>query len=84
MTKTVNVTKRYKIEFDGSDEAYMDLAEEIAKDWLNQGPLDSRDLGDATGVFLTYIDLEGEDTIIFRRENLLVTITTDWDLFNWS
>lgn len=79
MTKTVNVTKRYKIEFDGSDEAYMDLAEEI-----NEQPLDSRDLGDATGVFLTYIDLEGEDTIIFRRENLLVTITTDWDLFNWS
>jgi len=79
--RSVVAKKVYTITYEGTDDAYIQLADQLA-----QG-LDSLDLGDATGAYCQYADEHDADSIgehIVAGPGIAVTISTDWELFQWD
>lgn len=71
---------RMTLEFDGTEEELIQIAE-----YQNEEPLDSRDLGDAMGVFLSICMMEGgELTCSMPGIDSLVQCQIEFDLFNWE
>jgi hypothetical protein len=82
MTNTIKgkVPMTLTLEFEGTEEELISIAE-----YQNEEPLDSRDLGDAMGVFLTLTMMEGgEFTCSMPGVEGLVQCTIDTDLFQWE
>lgn len=72
---------RLELEFDGSDEELIQIAERIA----SPDSLDSRDLGDSMGVFITHAmfnDSEFSAICNCGKHTLMVWI--HYDLFKWE
>lgn len=69
------------LEFMGTEEELIQIAE-----YQNQSPLDSRDLGDAMGVFLSLTMMEGDSECTFGMPGIdnLVRCAIDYDLFKWE
>lgn len=68
------------LEFDGTEDELIQIAE-----YHNEEPLDSYDLGDAMGVFLTMCMMEGgEITCSKPGIDRLVTCTIENDFFSWE
>lgn len=66
--------------FDGTTEELIRIAE-----YQNEGPLDSRDIGDAMGFFLTECMMAGgEFTCGMPGIEGLVQCTIDFELFEWE
>jgi hypothetical protein len=74
------VPMKMTLEFSGTDEELIQIAE-----YQNEEPLDSRDLGDAMGVFLTLCMMEGGEFSCSKPGiEGLVQCTIDFDLFQWE
>lgn len=82
MTNTIKGTAPMKLEleFNGTEEELIQIAE-----YQNEEPLDSRDLGDAMGVFLTLTMMEGgEFSCGMPGIDGLVQCTIEYELFKWE
>jgi len=79
----VRAVKRYELIIDGTEESFLRLAESYQT-------LDSRDAGDAVGVFIELADHEQAklaDTVFgsfFVGEGCTVVVVIEHDLFDWQ
>jgi hypothetical protein len=72
---------KFTLEFDGTEDELIQIAEYQIED-----ELDSRDLGDAMGAFITLTMLNGnlEDTFGMPGCDHIVRCTIENDLFSWE
>jgi hypothetical protein len=74
---------RLKLEFDGTSEELVNIAEELAREDGDAFGLDSHDLGDAMGCFIThamYSDSEFE----IVREGRTLKCWIEYENFEWE
>lgn len=74
---------RLKLEFDGTSEELVDIAEEIAREDGDAFGLDSHDLGDAMGIFITHAMYSDSEFEMIRNEHTL-KCWIEYDLFEWE
>ena len=88
--RTALARKVFKFMTDAPDqESLIRFADSLSEEYTGQG-LDSLDIGDALGFFLSYAESEeyagnnefGE--MMIPGPGFTITITTDWDLFQWG
>lgn len=83
---TCRAERVYQLKTDAPDaEALINLAEQLS------GGLESHDLGDAMGAFMTYLDQEiimSEDGLVqdlmIPGDGFTVTLSVHWELFQWG
>lgn len=70
---------RFHLEFTGTDEELIDIAEDMS------GGLDSHDLGDAMGFFLTHAMMnDSEFSYPSKNEGTELRGWIEYDLFEWE
>lgn len=90
MTQSIHCTVKYRVDFDGTLEDYVEMADRMAVPHL-----DSKDGGDATGFYISeHQRQQPEDGILIMSSpgtvgqwpdlKILVTVTCDQDFFIWD
>lgn len=83
----VTAKKVYRIEFNGPEEEYVKIANDLMLEATQHG-LDSYDTGDATGAYISLAEDESMlhewGAVSFERRGYRVTVSESWDRFEYT